>query len=279
MNVWVLIAIAAGLVGLRVVDLKVRRVHILVWIAVWPIVTYVTMRYGIVPPVPSSVVWMFIGIVALSLLAYLSADSERLRSAEEAVVAFVTERRYLVPLVIVVLLLPALVALRVYLDQTAAPQPPVSGRTIHPPPPNQISFQGETIDLVTAVNPYRRLEESDPEQFAEHVENGRRIYFENCVYCHGDDMEGRGLFAHGFDPIPANFRDATTIAMLQESYLFWRIAKGGPGLPSEATPWSSAMPAWEPFLSEEEIWDVILFLYEYTGHRPRAKEHVEEGGH
>jgi len=60
--------------------------------------------------------------------------------------------------------------------------------------------------------------------------------------------------------------------MLQETYLFWRIAKGAPDLPQESTPWSSAMPAWENFLSEEEIWDVILFLYDYTGQRPRALE-------
>ncbi|NNF02932.1 MAG: cytochrome c, partial [Rhodothermales bacterium] len=92
--------------------------------------------------------------------------------------------------------------------------------------------------------------------------------------CHGDDMAGDGIFAHGLDPIPANFKDATTIAMLQEGYLFWRIAKGGPGLPPESTPWLSAMPAWELFLTEEEIWDVILFLYDYTGHRPRAREEV-----
>jgi hypothetical protein len=32
------------------------------------------------------------------------------------------------------------------------------------------------------------------------------------------------------------------------------------------------MPAWESFLEEEEIWDAILFLYDFTGQRPRARE-------
>ena len=59
-------------------------------------------------------------------------------------------------------------------------------------------------------------------------------------------------------------------------WLFWRIAKGGPGLPNEGAPWDSAMPAWEDFLTEDEIWSVILFLYEQTGHEPRTFE--EEGG-
>ena len=43
----------------------------------------------------------------------------------------------------------------------------------------------------------------------------------------------KGPAARGFNPPPANFSDPTTIAMLQESYLFWRIKKGGVGLPIE----------------------------------------------
>lgn len=54
--------------------------------------------------------------------------------------------------------------------------------------------------------------------------------------------------------------------------MFWRIAKGGIGLPAEGGPWASAMPAWEDFLSEDDIWNVILFLYDYTDQKPRAQE-------
>ncbi len=32
------------------------------------------------------------------------------------------------------------------------------------------------------------------------------------------------------------------------------------------------MPVWQNFLSEEEIWKVILYLYDYTGRRPRSWE-------
>ena len=65
---------------------------------------------------------------------------------------------------------------------------------------------------------------------------------------------------------------AGTIPMLRETYLFWRIAKGGPGLPEEGGPWESAMPAWDKFLKEDEIWDAILFLYDYNGRSPRGRE-------
>ncbi len=95
----------------------------------------------------------------------------------------------------------------------------------------------------------------------------------NCQYCHGDKLDGRGPYADGVDPLPVNFQDVTTIAQLTESYLFWRIATGGPGLSKEATPWKSAMPVWQDFLTEEEIWQVILYLFDYTGHKPRSWEH------
>ncbi len=267
MNLTVIVLIAVVLFALRF-----TRLNILGWMVAWWVALWAALKYGIEPPLPSSIVGMFMGIITLALLAYLSASTDYLAVAKTGLLKFLTDKRYTIPLVLVVLGIPGLVAYNIYADMTRSPQPPASGRTIHPPPPTEITFQGKKIDLVNGENPFRALQESDPTAFASHVENGRRVYYQNCVFCHGDNMAGDGIFAHAFDPIPANFQDPTTIAMLQETYLFWRIAKGAPGLPEESTPWASAMPAWEKFLSEAEIWDVILFMYEFTGHKPRAKE-------
>jgi mono/diheme cytochrome c family protein len=276
MKILVLLVIIGVMVAIRFVATRFVTLNRLAWIAIWWVALYLMLILGVDPPLPSSIVVMFMAIITIALLAYLSADSEQLAVAKGALTRFMTEKRYTVPLLIVLVALPLLVAVKVYFDLSAPPRPAVAGRTIHPPPPTSISFQGQTIDLVQTHNPYRALEESDPASFATHVENGRRLYYENCFYCHGDNMSGDGHFAHGYDPIPANFNDASTIAILQETYLFWRIAKGAPGLPEEATPWASAMPAWENFLTEEEIWDVILFLYEFTDQRPRSSEAEEE---
>jgi mono/diheme cytochrome c family protein len=35
----------------------------------------------------------------------------------------------------------------------------------------------------------------DPEKFAAHVANGRRTYYQNCFFCHGDSLGGDGMFA------------------------------------------------------------------------------------
>lgn len=256
--------------------LRFLKPNALIWLVAWWAALYVAFRFGVDPPLPASIVMMFMFIITIAVLAFMSSDSGRMREVRQALVKFMTAKAYRIPLLLVLVAAPLLVAWKVYSDATKQPSAPISGRTIHPVPPGEITFKGKTINLVTDDNPYRPLEQSDPEAFRMHVANGRRVYFENCVYCHGDNMEGDGIFAHGYDPIPANFQDPTTIAMLQEAYLFWRIAKGGPGLPDESTPWASAMPAWENFLSEQEVWDVILFLYDYTGHRPRAKEEVHE---
>ncbi len=275
MNILILLAIAAALVAIQLVASRFVKLNRLAWMAIWWVAVYLAFNFGIEPPLPSSIVLLFMAITTLALLAYLSADSEEFEEGKRAIESFLVEKKYTVPLLVVVVALPLLVALKVYSDMTNPPQPPISSRTIHPVPPPSISFNGTTIDLATGDNPYRALEASDPPAFAGHVENGRRIYFENCFYCPGDNMQGRGMSALGFDPIPANFADPTTIAQLQETYLFWRIAKGAPGLPNESTPWSSAMPAWENFLTEEEIWDAIIFLYEYTDQEPRAQQLID----
>lgn len=271
MNIIVFVVIVAAMVAIRFL-----KPNALVWMAAWWGAIYVAFRFGFDPPLPSSIVFMFMFIVTIAILAFMSADSGRMKEVGNVVVKFMVDRAYRIPLLIALIGLPVLVAWKVYSDSTGRPSPPISGRTIHPVPPAEITFKGKKINLVTDDNPFRELEKSDPDAFAGHVIEGRRVYFQNCVFCHGDDMTGDGIFAHGFDPIPANFQDPTTIAMLQEGYLFWRIAKGGPGLPEESTPWASAMPAWENFLTEDQIWDVILFLYDHTGHRPRSREEVEE---
>ena len=148
--------------------------------------------------------------------------------------------------------------------------PLASGGSIHPAPPSRLKAYGKNFDIINMNNPFRRLEKENPGEFRKLVQEGAAVYIQNCHFCHGDKLDGKGPYAEALNPVPANFQDVGTIAQLQESYLFWRIASGGPGLPKEAAPWISSMPVWKDFLSEEEIWKVILFLYDYTGQRPRS---------
>jgi len=252
--------------------LRLRRANGFAWtLAVYASI-YAFVRYGFVVPIPFSVVLIYMFITTLALTAYVTSSARRREEFLAPLVGLVNEERLRPLLGAVLLLLPALAAGGVFLGSREKVEAPAFARTVHPAPPDSIQFGDKTISLVTGRNPFRELETKDPAAFKAHVENGRRTYYRNCVFCHGDAMSGDGMFAHGLNPIPTNFTDPGTIAMLQESFLFWRIAKGGPGLPAEGGPWDSAMPAWEKFLKEEEVWEVILFLYDHTGQRPRARE-------
>lgn len=270
MNLWAVIPVLLGFAALRFL-----KPPILAWLAAWWAGAYVLLKWGFAPPLPGSIVGMFMAILTGALALYGSADAERLASIRRGARAFFGERRFLPWVWTALVLLPLAAGYAAWREATRPVEPPANVRTIHPAPPGEIAFRGKKIDLLRAGNPYRALEGKDPAGFAAHVANGRAVYYRNCVFCHGDNLRGDGLYAHGLDPQPADFGDPTTIAMLQESYLFWRIAKGGPGLPEESTPWSSAMPAWEPVLQEDQIWDVILFLYSFTGRKPRAQERAE----
>jgi mono/diheme cytochrome c family protein len=266
---WVVLALAAVQVVLHR-----RRAGTFVWtLATW-LSLWAFVRFGFTVPVPQSVQMLYMAIATGSIAAYVSSSPDRLRAFTAPLVRLATERRLQPLLVGVCLLLPALAAFGVYRKMNVKLEAPAFGRTIHPAPPDRISVHERSLDLVTLDNPYRPLERSDPEAFRRHLANGRRVYFENCFYCHGDAMRGDGMYARGLNPIPTNFADAGAIALFQESFLFWRIAKGGPGLPEESGPWDTAMPVWEKFLTEEEMWDVVLFLYDFSNQRPRAREEV-----
>lgn len=266
-NPWITLALVAVHLLLRQ-----RRAGTLLWTLTTWVTIFVFLRFGFTVPIPQSVVSLYMGIVTLSIVAYVTSDRERFAGFTGPLVRLCVEPRRFPLLVAVMLAIPALVAFGVYMRMNVELQAPGFGRTVHPAPPDAITVHDRNIDLIRVDNPYRPLETSDPEAFRLHVANGRRVYYENCFYCHGDAMRGDGMVAHGLNPIPTNFADAGAIAMLQESFLFWRISKGGPGLPEEGGPWDSAMPAWEKFLTEEEMWDVVLFLYDFTEQRPRARE-------
>jgi mono/diheme cytochrome c family protein len=101
---------------------------------------------------------------------------------------------------------------------------------------------------------------------------GRALYAMNCRPCHGDSVSGDGPMADGFKLRPINFTDNGTIETIVEGYTFWRVANGGAGLPTEATPWDSAMPEWKLNLTEEERWKIILAEYDLAQKTPRIPE-------
>ncbi len=218
--------------------------------------------------VPKSVVLQYMVTVLVGVLIYVSDNEERWRRFQEPIRAVLIEPRLKLVRAVVLAGVTALVGLVAYGQVTTTVAAPPNLRSIHPAPPADITFRGRTITLTGLENPLRQ----HPDSLSAYLAEGKHVYYRNCLPCHGDHLDGQGHFASGFNPLPANFQDNGTIAQLTESFVFWRVAKGGPGLPREGTPWNSAMPVWEDFLTEREIWSVILFLYDQTGWKPRTWE-------
>jgi hypothetical protein len=240
------------------------------------LVAYVLIDFGIpaMPgsaPVPNTVLFQYLLTVAVGILLWVSDNEERWREFKKPITRTLVDPKRKPVRAALLVALPLLVAFVTWNQVKPTLAAPPSFRAIHPAPPGQITFQGRSINLTGLENPLRSRGSLE-----EHAEEGKRIYYENCLPCHGDLLNGDGHFAQAFNPIPANFEDVGTIAQLTESYVFWRIAKGGPGLPNEGAPWNSSMPAWEAFLTEDEIWSVIIFLYQQANKTPRTWE--EEGG-
>jgi len=236
--------------------------------AVVVVLAFCALRFGIQPPVPWSVIKIYMFVVLAAVFIYVSSDTDSWRSFLAPIRStFVDpDRRVLRGALMIVI--PLLVGYYAYSQAAARAEAPPELRAVHPAPPASIQFRGKELSIQGLDNPLRK----DEATLRKEVAAGGETYIRNCVYCHGDNLDGHGRFAPALNPPPANFQDPGTIAMLQESYLFWRIAKGGPGLPKESGPWSSAMPAWEDRLDETRIWQVILYLYDATGQHPRRWE-------
>lgn len=241
------------------------------WLAI-----FAGLKFLIKPPIPASVLMIYMVLASIAILVFVAANEARFSAFLAPLAAVFSGRAPLLVQIPVLVVLPLLVAGGVYLRVAPSYDAPFEPRVIHPQPPSSLQFHGKKIDLATQTNPLRTAGPELEQRTAE----GKTVYYQNCFFCHGDALGGDGHFANAFSPIPANFRDVGTISMLQESYVFWRISTGGPGLPKGATPWNSAMPVWQNFLSEEEIWKAILYIYAGSGSTPRTwDEEVKHDKH
>ena len=222
--------------------------------------------------IPSSVMRIYLFFVTVGVLLSMTFSEESAKALSAPIVSLLGDPDKKTLRTTVFVIVPLFFGYLTYNSVKPSFEAPVELRTVHPAPPSSVKMFNKSFNLLTLESPVRK----DTANFAKNVRDGGELFFKNCFYCHGDKLNGLGHYAHGFNPIPANFQDVGTIAQLQESYVFWRAATGGPGLPKEATPWLSAMPIWQNFLKEDELWKIILFLYDYTGRVPRVMKEEKQ---
>jgi high-affinity iron transporter len=84
------------------------------------------------------------------------------------------------------------------------------------------------------------------------VVNGKTLFTEYCVTCHGERGDGKGPSAARLNPPPANFADASFIRT-ETPYDFFHVISLGKS--------HTAMPAWGEVLSVQERWDLVTYLW------------------
>ncbi len=209
-------------------------------------------------PLPASLIMLYLALTFSGIMIFMTLSGSSTDSFLGPIFRFISgdgqDGSMKTARLVVLALFPLLVGWQTYTSTAPSDLPPAENRTIHPAPPGEFTGLSNPIPNTP-----------------ENVMTGKGLYAAYCSPCHGL-FDGKGPASRGFNPPPANFKDSTTIAMLQESYLFWRIKKGGVGLSVEGMPWKSAMPRWEFELKDEQIWKIIMGEYDGAGQKPRTWE-------
>ncbi len=80
---------------------------------------------------------------------------------------------------------------------------------------------------------------------------GEQLYRENCVLCHGERADGRGVRSMGLDRKPASFTDPVWARPEGASRAFEAITRGVPNSP---------MPPWAAALGPDDRWALVAYL-------------------
>ena len=111
----------------------------------------------------------------------------------------------------------------------------------------------------------------------EALANGRELYAQNCAACHGENGAGDGVFADDLAKAgeasmqsmagatdmsmqaPVDFTDSKRMLGASPALLQGKILRGGMG---------TGMPMWGSIFTEEQIWDLIAYIYSFQFGNP-----------
>ena len=124
-------------------------------------------------------------------------------------------------------------------------------------PRRHYSNRADNADLISAASPYAEHDIApDPTGLSGTAAHGKRLYEDNCAFCHAADGTGRNWIGSFLEPRPrdltaAEFRLRDDAAALRE-----RIRAGIPG---------TSMPAWGGVLDDGDLDAIAAYIQEAFG--------------
>ena len=82
--------------------------------------------------------------------------------------------------------------------------------------------------------------------------NGKQVYTDNCVICHGINGKGKGMLTEVYDMEPADHTNTDSMNHISNEKMRSIISNGTKG--------AKLMPGWKGILSDKEIEDVISYI-------------------
>lgn len=124
----------------------------------------------------------------------------------------------------------------------------ITSRFSHPSGSNEY-MNNSTASRSQAPDAYRNLHA--PESNSRLLHEGKQIYDDHCLACHGENGAGEGPVSSGLNPKPKAF-SSSYLQRVSDQYLFWRVSGGKP---------KTAMPAFKQVLSRKERWSVVHYIH------------------
>jgi cytochrome c oxidase cbb3-type subunit 3 len=87
------------------------------------------------------------------------------------------------------------------------------------------------------------------------AEQGKKLYGQFCVSCHGQSGKGDGAAAAALNPKPRDHTNREYMSKLSDAELLNVIKNGGASIGK-----SPLMPPWGASLKDEQIQDIIAYI-------------------
>jgi len=108
------------------------------------------------------------------------------------------------------------------------------------------------------IIPAAEKERKNPLGYSEaNIAAAKRVYSEMCANCHGDAGKGDGSDAMMYDPPPEDLTDAAKMSKRTDGEIYYQITEG-----------RKPMPSFKKKLTEEQRWQLVLFVRSLAGATP-----------